>query len=177
MNEDELIARCRAGDHVAFAALVGPYREPVLRVCRRITDNREDAEDAVQEALTSAWQHLGDFRGEAKFGTWLHRIAANAALAIARRKVPAPIDPHDVALADIAGIGPFPGERLAHLDWVHRAIAQLPHSFKVALVLRGFGEMSYAEIADHQQIGVQTVKSRISRARSHLVAVFEGNVA
>jgi RNA polymerase sigma-70 factor (ECF subfamily) len=177
MNEGELIVRCREGDDRAFAALIEPHRDPMLRVCQRITANREDAEDALQEALMSSWQNLASFRGEARFGTWLHRIAANAALAVARRRVPAPVDPHDVVLTGIAGIGPFPGERMADIDWVHRAIAGLPHSFKVALVLRGFGEMSYAEIAEHQHIGVQTVKSRISRARSQLVDAHGENVA
>lgn len=177
MNENELIVRCREGDQRAFAALLEPHREHALRVCLRITANTEDAEDALQEASMSAWQNLASFRGEARFGTWLHRIAANAALAVARRRVPAPVDPHDVVLTGIAGTGAFPGERMADIDWVHRAMSGLPHSFKVALVLRGFGEMSYAEIAEHQRIGVQTVKSRISRARSLLVGAQKENVA
>lgn len=177
MNEGELIVRCREGDQRAFAALIAPHREHLLRVCLRITANREDAEDALQEALMSTWQNLGSFRGEARFGTWLHRIAANAALTVARRRVPAPVDPHDAVFTAIAGTAAFPGDRMADIDWVHRAIAGLPQPFKVALVLRGFGEMSYAEIAEHQRIGVQTVKSRISRARSHLVGSHEESVA
>ncbi len=86
MNEAELIERCRAGDRTAFAELVAPSRERVWAVCVQITGNRHDAEDALQDALIAAWKNLDKFRGTAKFGTWLYRIASSAALAVVRRQ-------------------------------------------------------------------------------------------
>jgi len=86
MDEAELIERCRAGDRAAFAELVAPSRERVWAVCVRITGNRYDAEDALQDALIVAWQNLDKLRGTAAFGTWLYRIASNAALAVVRTR-------------------------------------------------------------------------------------------
>ncbi|RIJ76137.1 sigma-70 family RNA polymerase sigma factor [Nakamurella silvestris] len=169
--ERVLLERARSGDDRAFEELVGLHKRHIWAVCVRITRNSSDAEDALQDALTAAWQHIGKFRGEAKFSTWLHRIAANAALAVVRRR-------KDVALADVqpegvevADDGPDPYERIAQADRVQAALAELPENFRVAIVLREYGDMTYDEIAVHQGVPVQTVKSRINRARTALATI------
>ncbi len=88
MTEDEArwIARARAGDAIAFRHLVEANAGALFRVCARITGDRASAEDAVQEALFSAFQHLADFDGRAAFSTWLYRIAVNAALVQVRKR-------------------------------------------------------------------------------------------
>ncbi len=86
MDDAELILLCRHGDQHAFAELVGRYRNNAWGVCLQITGNHTDAEDALQETLVAAWRNLDKFRGESRFNTWLHRIAANAALAVLRRR-------------------------------------------------------------------------------------------
>jgi len=88
MTDDEArwIARARAGDATAFRHLVDANAGAMFRVCVRITGDRATAEDAVQEALLSAFQHLADFDGRAALSTWLHRIAVNAALMQVRRR-------------------------------------------------------------------------------------------
>lgn len=166
MTENELVAAAKQGDQRAFAELVTKYRRVVFSVCRQITGNQSDAEDAVQDALTSAWQHLSKFRGDSKFSTWLHKIAANAALAICRRRKETSVDIDDfVDLEDI--VTPI-DERVGNVDLVRRAISELPDEFKVPIVLREFCDMTYQEIADHQGIPVATVKTRLSRARRRL---------
>ncbi|MEV4642024.1 sigma-70 family RNA polymerase sigma factor [Actinoplanes sp. NPDC049548] len=158
-----LVARARAGDSVAFAALAGECRTRVWAICLRLTGNHADAEDALQDALMAAWQHIGSFREEARFSTWLYRIAANAALGIVRRRRDTPWNPdaHDylVVVDDHA-------DGHAERDRVQSALAQVPEPFRTALVLREYGDLSYEEIAAHQGVGVQTVKSRLYRARA-----------
>ncbi|TCN52671.1 RNA polymerase sigma-70 factor (ECF subfamily) [Rhodococcus sp. SMB37] len=165
MNDDELIEQCRAGDTAAFGELVGAYRTRTWAVCLQITGNRHDAEDALQDALTAAWQNLDKFRGTAKFSTWLHRIAANAALATVRRRREVMVDEIDLG----ASSEPTVADRVVDVDAVRRALADLPDEYRTAVVLREYAQLSYAEIAEHQGIPVQTVKSRINRARTRLV--------
>ena len=170
-SERALLERAREGDDRAFEELVGLHKTHIWAVCVRITRNQSDAEDALQDALTAAWQHIGKFRGEAKFSTWMHRIAANAALSVVRRR-------KDVALADmqpegmdIVDDGPDEYERIAQVDRVQSALQQLPENFRVAIVLREYGDMTYEEIAVHQGVPLQTVKSRINRARTALATI------
>src|SRR5246500_5932981 len=81
-REDEplLVASARSGDAAAFEELVARYEDKIFRLTSNITGNREDAEDAMQDAFLKAYTHLKDFHGESRFYTWLVRIAANEAL-------------------------------------------------------------------------------------------------
>src|SRR5215475_16114181 len=88
-EEESLLACARAGDAAAFASLVMPHRDGILRLTQRVLRNREDAEDAVQTALLDALRHLDSFQGRSRFSSWLTRIALNAAfmrLRLHRRK-------------------------------------------------------------------------------------------
>ena len=80
MDDAALVARARTDDQQAFAALVQRHQATVYRVCYRVLGNREDAEDAAQEAFLRAYRKLDTFRGESAFGTWLLRLAVNVAL-------------------------------------------------------------------------------------------------
>jgi RNA polymerase sigma factor (sigma-70 family) len=164
-NDALLIERARAQDQRAFAELVGRYRGVLWGVCLRITGNSADAEDAVQEAMIAAWRHLDGFREESRFSTWLYRIASNAALAVVRRRRETSELPEELP-EESRGLA----SRVADADSVQRALAQLPESFRVALVLREYGGFSYAEIATHQGILVETVKTRLNRARTMMRA-------
>jgi RNA polymerase sigma factor (sigma-70 family) len=160
-DEADLIERVRQGDSTAFADLMQRNRGPVWAVCLRITGNNHDAEDALQDTLVSAWRNIDRFRGEARFSTWLYRIASNAALAVVRRRLAVGDEQMEKASTahDV-------GDRVADADRVQAALMSLPEAFRIALVLRIYGDFTYEDIAIHQDIPVQTVKSRISRARS-----------
>lgn len=162
-DEATLLQRVRDGDERAFMELVGRHRGPVWAVCLRITGNQHDAEDALQEALTAAWQNIARFRGEARFSTWLYRIASNAALAVVRRRP----EVSDIEFEMPSGQRDL-GDRLADTERVQAALLKIPEDFRVALVLRVYGDFTYEDIAVHQGIPVQTVKSRISRARARM---------
>ncbi|RVW04442.1 RNA polymerase sigma factor [Rhodococcus spongiicola] len=172
MKDDaNLIAACRSGDQHAFAELVGRYRTHAWHVCLHITGNLHDAEDALQDTLTAAWQNLVRFRGDARFNTWLHRIAANAALAVVRRRKPTDNLDDDETGIDLTDDRAGFDDRIATVDVVHHALNQLPEDFRVAIVLAEFGDLPYADIAEHQQVSVATVKTRIHRARKQLAAL------
>ena len=166
-DEAALVARARERDQVAFEQLVAAYRQRTWSVCYQICGNPQDAEDDLQDALVSAWQHLGRFRGEARFGTWLHRIAANAALGVVRRR-------RDVLVEDLETLGSPPlaafdaYDQVLEADRIEAALRHVPIDFRVALVLREYGDLTYEEIGRHQGVPVQTVKSRINRARTAL---------
>ncbi|NLG20416.1 MAG: RNA polymerase sigma factor [Actinomycetales bacterium] len=162
-TEQELVAAASRGDHAAFETLITEHKTLVWAVCLRVTGNQHDAEDALQETLLAAWRGIGSFRGRSRFGTWLYRIASNAALHQARRRrdVPTDIQDHRVVAAEFT-------QSLGDADLVQRALRQVPEDFRVALVLFELCDFTYAEIADHQGVGVQTVKSRLSRARQAL---------
>src|ERR1700758_2952208 len=87
-EELELVRRAKRGDDSAFEELVRKYDRNVFRIAQHITQNREDAEDVVQDAFLKAFQNLGQFQGQSKFYTWLVRIAVNEALMRLRRRRP-----------------------------------------------------------------------------------------
>ena len=160
-EQAELVARARAGDGAAFGALVEPARSRAWSVCLRITGQQSDAEDALQDALTSAWQNLDKFREDAAFSTWLYRIASNASLSLVRKRRDTPTD-----FEDRDWVSSDPTTAVDNIDRVQRALADIPHSFRAVLVLREYGDLSYQEIADTLGISIQTVKSRLNRARN-----------
>lgn len=164
---NDAVARARAGDPDAFAELVAAHRNKLWSICLRITGNEYDAEDALQDALTAAWLHLGTFRGDASFGTWCYRIAANASLAVVKKRRETPTDTFEHL--DAAAGGDFTAA-LADRDRINAALAVLPVQFREAIVLREYGDFTYEQIAAHQGVGVQTVKSRLNRARTALAA-------
>lgn len=167
MDESTLITRSRAGDLEAYDHLVGAHQDRIYHVAFRITGNREDAWDAAQDAFVRAYQGLRSFRGEAGFGTWLHRIAVNAALDIVRRRprtVSSDPDPQWTAPDD-------PADQAVRADVQRRvqsAIAALPPEQRTAVALRDLQGCSYEEIARILQVPLGTVRSRIARGREAL---------
>lgn len=166
LSDDALVRRCAAGDRVAFEVLARRHQQRMYAICRRVTCHDYDALDALQDALTAAWQRIGDFDGRAQVGTWLYRIATNAAIdeVRRRRRRPAPSDELAAAPALRPPLEESVADRLA-IDW---AMGQLPPQFRAAVVLREYCGLSYREIAEIRKIPIDTVKSQISRGRQAL---------
>jgi RNA polymerase sigma-70 factor (ECF subfamily) len=160
-GEDALLEWAKSGDDRAFGVLVTRHRAQLTAVCYRITGHPQDAEDALQAALLAAWRAMQGFEGRARFSTWLYRIAHHAALAVACKRRPTPFD---IDQFEVAVDAPFP-EQIATRDDVTKALAKLPPDFRAALVLREYAGLSYDEIAEVQGIRIETVKTRIARAR------------
>jgi RNA polymerase sigma-70 factor (ECF subfamily) len=166
-NEAALLAKAKQGDRQAFGQLLYPYRDRLFAVCVRTIGNRADAEDALQDAMIAIWQNLPKFRGEASISTWAFRIATNAALALLRKRRELTVDDDSEFVFEGDG-GPDFAEDHAVRDRVQQALKTLTEDFRVALVLREFGDYTYEQIAEYQQVPVQTVRSRLNRARKQL---------
>ena len=170
MNEILLISRARGGDREAFGALVEQYRDNVYRLAYRMCGNAYDADEAAQEAFVAAWRALPNFRGEAKFSTWLYRLTTNAAIDVMRREKRHQTvgDGEMVDLADDADSPQETVERTEQQEAVQKALSTLSEEYREVLLLRYMEELDYAEIAEVLQLPSGTVKSRINRAKAAL---------
>ena len=176
-----LVDAARNGDLASFEELVRRYDRNVFRIANHITQNREDAEDVVQDAFLKAYQNLGSFQGQSKFYTWLVRIAVNEALMRLRRRrtgagrtvsLDEEIDTgEDTVPRDVADWSPNPEQLYdqAELkDLLDRTIQGLPASFRTVFVLRDVEGLSTEETAEALGLSVPAVKSRLLRARLQL---------
>jgi RNA polymerase sigma-70 factor, ECF subfamily len=180
-EELALVRAAKAGDVSAFEELVRRYDRNVFRIANHITQNREDAEDVVQDAFLKAYQNLERFQEQSKFYTWLVRIAVNEALMRLRKRrtgtgrtvsIDEDIETDDDSIPrEIADWSPNPEQMYnqAELkDILSRNIQGLPASFRTVFVLRDVEGLSTEETAEALQLSVPAVKSRLLRARLQL---------
>ncbi len=162
-SDAELLAAHVAGDRHAFGELFGRHQRHLHRLARLTTRNREDAEDALQEAMLSAHRGAGTFRHDAAVGSWLHRIVVNACLDRLRRAKTHPTTP-------LEDVYPVP-DRTGHVETailVQRALMRLPVEQRAAVVAVDMQGYSVADTAALLGVAEGTVKSRCARARVRL---------
>jgi RNA polymerase sigma-70 factor (ECF subfamily) len=177
-EEQRIVAAARAGDAAAFELLVHRYESRIFRLAAHITQNHEDAEEAMQDAFLKAFEHLGEFRGDSRFYTWLVRITVNQALMKLRRRRPNHFSIDEVLDSDeqqapreIEDWGPTPEDHFAQNELgriLAAAIAELSVPCRVVFQLFDVEEFSLKEIAEMLRITVPAVKSRLLRARLRL---------
>jgi RNA polymerase sigma-70 factor, ECF subfamily len=174
-----LVEALRREDPEAPELLVETYGDRVYRLALRITGSNEDAEEVAQDALWTAARKISTFKGEAAFGSWLYRIAANAAYQKLRaRKAKA----HEIAMDDVLPAFDDAGRHFEPMaDWSERvdeqalqgelrrvlgaAIDELPPDYRTALVMHDVEGLSNPDIADALGISLPAVKSRVHRSR------------
>jgi RNA polymerase sigma-70 factor, ECF subfamily len=166
-RDEELVERSRGGDPAAFTELVRRHEGRVYTLCFRILGNPDDARDASQDAFLTAFRKLGQFRGDAAFTTWLHRVGVNCCYDLVRKRRRQPmlhvVGDDDDPKAD-PPIGDHADEVAGTLD-ASRALASLPDEFRVVLVLADVQDLPYDQIAKVIDAPVGTVKSRVHRGR------------
>ncbi|MFD4630847.1 RNA polymerase sigma factor SigM [Streptomyces sp. NPDC058284] len=174
LSDKDLLARHVAGDKDAFGELVRRHRDRLWAVALRTLGDREEAADAVQDALVSAYRAAHTFRGQSAVTTWLHRITVNACLDRARKAASRKTSPIDDAerleqLLEPEESAAAPVER----DDLHRelqeALGTLPHDQRAALVLVDMQGYPVAEAARVLDVPTGTVKSRCARGRARLL--------
>lgn len=177
-DELRLLAACRCGDTAAFEQLVLRYQRSLYNIALRISGNEADAAEIVQEAFLNAWRKIGEFRGEARFSTWLTSIAINLARnrwqQIRQRRVreesldcPEPSEVHRAV--QVQADQPSALELLERTqlrELLERCISALDQGFREVLVLRDMRELAYDEVAQALGLREGTVKSRLFRARA-----------
>lgn len=166
-----LSARAAEGDDDAFAILVRRHSRPLLALAHRMLGNVPDAEEAVQDALVSAWRRLPDFRGDATFRTWMYRIVTNRCLTMLRSRPPSvPLDAVPEATAHDAGGQPArAAESAAATEALAQALVRLRPDQRACWILRELHGLSYEEIAQVVGMSETTVRGRLFRARRTLV--------
>jgi len=178
-EEMALVLAAKAGDVSAFEDLVRRYDRNVFRIAQHITQNREDAEDVVQDAFLKAYENLGQFQGQSKFYTWLVRIAVNEALMKLRRRRPErmvsldeEVKTEDDSLPrEVADWSPNPEQQYTQgelRDILTRTIQGLPPGFRTVFVLRDVEGLSTEETAEALDLSIPAVKSRLLGARLQL---------
>src|SRR5277367_4228207 len=178
-DETILVAQSREGDTAAFGELVKRYEGKVFRLAQHVTQNREDAEDVLQETFLKAYEHLDQFRGDSKFYTWIVRIAVNQALMKLRRRktdkavsLDETIDTgEDTVAREIAAWDENPEQRYSREEMnkiLSSAVDSLAPPYRAVFVLRDIEEMSTEETAEALDLSIPAVKSRLLRARLQL---------
>ena len=188
-DDAELLGRLRAGDEDAYEGLVRAYGGRMLAAARRILPTDEDAQEAVQEAFLSAFKAMDGFQGDARIGTWLHRIAINAALMKLRRLrrreeraieelLPSYSADGHHAQAPAAWSEAADEELLREesREVVRARIAELPESYRIALTLRDIEGLSNEELAESLDVTVNAAKIRVHRARQALRTLLDAYV-
>src|SRR5215831_12730558 len=174
-----LVDAARNGDVGAFEQLIKRYDRNVFRIAQHITQNREDAEDVVQDAFIKAYQNLEQFQGNSKFYTWLVRIAVNEALMkLRRRKTSKTVSIDEDVETDegtmpreVADWSPNPEQLYGQSelsDILKKTIQGLPPGFRTVFVLRDVEGLSTEETAEMLGLSIPAVKSRLLRARLQL---------
>lgn len=176
-SEQELISQIKAGEKQLFYSLIQPYERGLYLAAFSIVQNEADAEDVAQEAVLKALSHLNQFRGEAKFSTWLIQICINEAKMRLRRDHKdryesidsgQETEEGDYVPMDVADWREIPSDALAHKELkeaLARALASLQPKYREVFVLRDVQGMSIAEAAEVLGITQATVKMRLMRAR------------
>jgi RNA polymerase sigma-70 factor (ECF subfamily) len=186
-GDDVLVESARLGDYAAFEALVRRHQRRVFAVAMGILKNPAEAEEVAQETFLSAFEHLDGFRGEARFSTWLFRVATNHALMKLRKKKPEPwgdvtdLEP-SLSRAQSRSEGTSPFDALS--QWARRpdeaadanevqdalsgALDELSGDDRALLLMRSIAEASHEALAERFETTVPAIKSRLHRIRLQL---------
>lgn len=172
-DEKQLVQAALAGDKDAFGGLVEQYQDRIFNTLLRVLGSRDDARDVVQDAFVQAFVKLESFRGDAKFYTWLYRIAMNLALSHRRRR--RPTDSLE-AVKDRVGQEPVAQQPTAAQDLIQHeraeqlqcALLKLSDEHRQVLVLREMEGCDYETIGEILDMPIGTVRSRLFRARLQL---------
>ena len=179
-EEDRLLlGRAQQGDVSAFEALVGLHQDRVYGLALRMTRSEADAAEITQDTFLSAYQHLKDFRGEAAFGSWVHRIAANHALMRLRHRRVAQAAEAELQTPEFTERGTLADYPVT--DWsrdaeekaldaelgqaIQQAADRLPEGYREVFLLKDVDGLSYEQIAEVTGDSIPAIKSRLHRAR------------
>lgn len=178
--DEALAALAAAGASEALEELIVRYQERAYRLALRLTGDPSDAADVLQETFLALWRHLGEFRGTARFSTWLYQIATNAARMHRRAKSRRPAESLDRFLPKFDAAGRHAAtpealrtvcrveellDRKTLLARAHEGLERLPEGYRAAFVLRDLEELPTAEVAEILGIAPAAVRQRVHRAR------------
>jgi RNA polymerase sigma-70 factor, ECF subfamily len=175
LSEEKLVAKARRGNHEAFTELVQKHSGKIYGVSLRMLKNREDAEDNVQNVLVKAYYNLNRFEGQSQFSTWLFRITINEALMKLRRHKPERFVNTTESNSDSGAFANYPEiedhrqnheREFINRELADKALQSLNPSLRHTFILQKAEGWTNRELARAMGITVETVKSRVFRART-----------
>ncbi|MFC5407619.1 RNA polymerase sigma factor SigW [Cohnella soli] len=176
--ETRLARLARKGDQRAFAEIVDLYKDKLFHLAYRMTSNRQEAEDVVQETFLRVYKNLDRYDENQKFSTWIYRIATNLCIdRLRRRKAVYSLDAESSEHEGLDGYAMLPSDdRTPESELllsetqklIQEAIATLPVKYKSVMILRYLQDMSLQEISDVLDMPVTTIKTRVHRGREFL---------
>ena len=170
-EDHQLVARARNGNADAFEQLVRQHTPQLYRLLTRMLGDATAAEDVTQECFVRAWRALPSFRGDAKFSTWLYRIAVNEGNRFLARESRREVLPYDDVLLEVPDLGsrtPELAEAGELREQLERFVAELPAHYRAAVVLRDIEGFSNEEAAELLELDLRNFKSRLHRGRMAL---------
>jgi RNA polymerase sigma-70 factor (ECF subfamily) len=175
-TDEELVARAQGGDIDSFNQLIVRWERPIYALAYRVIGREEDARDVCQDAFLRAYRALPGFKGQAKFSSWLYRIALNLCRDWIRRQRRAPVSqlPEDADATELAAeTGPVESieDLVARRELsaiVEEAMSELSEEQRTAIILKEYHGMTFQEIADMQGCPLSTVKTRLYQGLSLL---------
>jgi RNA polymerase sigma-70 factor, ECF subfamily len=168
-SDEELVVACLGGEESAFEVLVGRWDRKIRGAIFRIVGSEEEARDLCQEAFIKAYRHLGTFKREARFSSWLYQIALNLCRDRLRRRklrMTVSLDELDEGGHSMVETGPSPFDVLEGRDLSRRvaaAVAALPEEQREVIVLKEYQGLTFLEIATVLDVPISTVKTRLYR--------------
>ncbi len=172
LSEASLVRRARSGELEAMRQLYELHASRVFTVVRRLAADDEMAADLAQDAWCNAFQKIREFRGEAAFGTWVHRIAVNTALTQLRQRARRrDLEQGFDGRSTLGNPDRQPASAAVERVTVQRALDMLPHGYRSVLWLHDVEGFTHEEIGARLGIAVGTSKSQLSKARARLRAL------
>jgi RNA polymerase sigma factor (sigma-70 family) len=176
-NEEYHIERVLKGDTQAYALLVECYKDLIFTICFRITKNAEDAEECAQDTFLKAFRNIQSFRQEAKFSTWLFRIAYNTAISKQRKVKVDHVSTDERTVQNVSfddtdsGLSNLGGDQRKF--FIQKAISELSGEDANLIHLYYYNELSLAEIQEVTQIEVSNIKVKLHRARKKMQGILQ----
>jgi len=176
--ESQLVKLALKGDQAAFAELVELYQEKLYHMAYRMLNNRQEAEDVVQDTFLRVYNNLERYDDTMKFSTWIYRIATNLCIDRLRKRKPVySLDAESTEYEGLDGYSMIPSDNrtpesellLSETQRIiHQAIDTLPPKYKTVMILRYIHELSLQEVGDILDMPVTTIKTRVHRGREFL---------
>jgi RNA polymerase sigma-70 factor (ECF subfamily) len=181
LSDEKLLALAVETEPDAFGEIVRRWERKIFALCFGMLGREDDARDAAQETFVAAYRNIGNFRGEAKVSSWLHRIAVNQCLTTKRRSKTRSEEfldeeDHEEERVFVAAAAYSPSNQTEQAErnvLVRQAVGSLPIDLRQVVVMKEFEEMTFQEISDTLEIPLSTVKSRLYTALKQLRSKLE----
>lgn len=170
-QEQALVSACKKRERFAQYAIYQRFSHPVFNTLMRMTAQREDAEDLLQETFMAVYEGIDGYKGESQLATWIQRIALNKAISLLKKRGVEDLQMDENFPEEIVDVDTFP----ITPSRLRREVQKLPDGARIVLVMHHFEGLQHAEIAEILNISISTSKSQLHRARKLLRNQFLGH--